>query len=73
MRVLKEYVAAVHLMAGFFAVILAAALLPGDRFDVNTAGALECIVLLAIADAILTGPAYVFARRRGTNLRAFRN
>lgn len=73
MRVLKEYVAVVHLVAGLFALVLAAGLLPGDSFNVNTAGALECIVLLAIADGILTGPAYLFARRRGTNLRAFRN
>ena len=70
MRILKEYVAFVHYVAAFFAVILLAAMLPGDNFNVNTAGAVETIVLLAVADAVLTGPAYLAARRRGVRIPA---
>lgn len=72
MRILKEYVLFVHFVAAFFALMFLAAMLPGDRFNVNEVGAVECVVLLAIADLVLTGPVYWIARRRGTSLSARR-
>lgn len=68
MKVLKEFVFFVHCAVGMFVLLLAAGLLPGDGFDVDTVGALEGIIMLILLDGLLTGPVYWLARRRGVTI-----
>jgi energy-converting hydrogenase Eha subunit B len=67
-KILKEGVLFLNFLAVLAVAVLLGALLPGDRFNVNTLGSLVAIVLVAMLDLAVTLPSRAVLRRRGIDL-----
>jgi len=66
MRVIKEIIYFVHAGAALLALFLLFSLTPGDNVNTSVSGALLGIVLVGVADALVTVPLSLFARALGS-------
>lgn len=64
-RIIWELVMAVQYLAAVVAVVIVGSLLPGDNAEIGTFAAAIGLVLLGIADAVISAPALILAYRMG--------